>query len=329
MSKKDTTPVEAASKRQPVAVLDELEIGNQEAELAAYLEVDLMAPVGVLKARIRSDAETGLRVLLSMGLRLMALKAATPHGEYEDALNEVGVSPREARRSMQMARAFAAETDVSRREQILHLGKTKGVALLAASPAVRDQILGDPELAEEAAEASRRELENTVKALEGKLKRAQSDLNDAQQINQGLTKKKLKSDLRADTQLVRDECLHQQALVEYGALALKKAWDAVQAEDHTSPEHALRRDQIVHAARAAAVAATQVAREIEEQAEGVALTTAHLLTEAEVSAWAADWETIRAGLRAKDAARFDRLQQDLPRDVGRPKGSGKKGQAEA
>lgn len=325
MSKNEVTTTNAP----PVAHL-ETTLGDSERALAAYMEVDLEAPPEALLYRIRQDAEYGLRLVITMGLRLLALKEKTPHGEFEDELADVGISTREAQKAMQTARAFAAEGDARRREQLLQLGKSKGMALLAASPETRNQILGDPELAAEAAEASKRELENRVKSLERQLVKTQADLNDAQQINQGLTKKKLKSDLRADTQLVRDECLHQQALVEYGAMALKKAWDGVMAEDSKAPEHALRRDQVVHAARAAAAAAVKVAREIEEAAgDGVQLTMLHMLTPEEAKAWAADWETIRSGLRAQDAARFDRLQADLPRDVGRPKGSKTKGKAEA
>jgi hypothetical protein len=321
------------SNAPPVAHLDEsanrqmsadLEIGASEAALASYLEVDLQAPPEVLLVRIRQDAETGLRLVIAMGLRLMALKSKAVYGQFEEQLLDIGVSPREAQKAMQTARAFAAETDARRREQLLHLGKTKGMALLAAKPETRDQILGDPELASEAAEATKRELENRIHTLERRLVKTQADLNDAQQINQGLTKKKLKSDLRADTQLVRDECLHQQALCDYGAQALLKAWNTVVDEPLNAPEHKLRREQIILAARAAAAATAKVLFEIlESQGEDAVMYAGseHMLTAEEASAWATEWETIRSGLVAKDAARFDRAQADLPRDVGRPRGS--------
>lgn len=305
----------------PVALL---EIGDQELALAAYLEVDVQAPSEVLLVRIRQDAETGLRLVISMGLRLMALKSKAAHGQFEEQLLDIGVSPREAQKAMQTARAFATETDARRREQLLHLGKTKGMALLAAKPETRDQILDDPELASEAAEATKRELENRIHSLERQLVKTQADLNDSQQINQGLTKKKLKSDLRADTQLVRDECLHQQALCDYGAQALLKAWNAVVDEPLNAPEHNLRREQIILAARAAAGATAKVLYEIlESQGEDAVMYAGseHMLTLEEANAWATEWETLRSGLMAKDAARFDRAQADLPRDVGRPKGS--------
>ncbi|MBP8149177.1 MAG: DUF3102 domain-containing protein [Limnohabitans sp.] len=300
------------------------DVSAHEMELAAFLEVDMAAPAPVLLSRIRQDAETGLRLVITMGLRLLALKAKTAHGEFEGKLDDVGVSVREAQKCMQTARVFASETDNRRREQILHLGKTKGMALLATNPEVRDQILESEELASEAAEATKRELENTIKTLERDLKRVQTEKNDLEQINAGLTKKKLKSDLRADTQLVRDECLHQQALCDYGAQALLKAWNSVVEEPLNAPEHHLRRDQIVLAARAAAAATAKVLYEILESAGEEAVMYAgseHMLTAEEAAAWANEWETLKSGHTAKDAARFDRAQADLPRDVGRPKGS--------
>lgn len=168
------------------------------------------------------------------------------------------------------------------------------------------------------------EAQRTIESLNKKVTQAQSALNDQIEINQGLTKKKLKSDLRADTQLVRDECLHQQALCDYGAQALLKAWNAVVNEPLNAPEHQLRREQIILAARAAAAATAKVLYEIlESEGDGAVehVGTEHMLTPEEAHAWATEWETLRSGLVAKDAARFDRMQGDVPRDVGRPKGS--------
>lgn len=168
------------------------------------------------------------------------------------------------------------------------------------------------------------EAQNTIDALTEKVSAVQSELNDQLVINQGLTKKKLKSDLRAETQLVRDECLHQQALCDYGAQALLKAWNAVVNEEVGAPEHSLRRDQIIHAARAAAASTAKVLHEILESADGDVperVTSEHMLTPTEFEVWSAEWDVLRSGLTAKDATRFDRMQASLPREVGRPKGS--------
>lgn len=324
MSKNVKAPPVAHFENAGEVALANSDVTSSELELAAYLEVDMTAPTPVLMTRIKQDAETGLRLVITMGLRLLALKGKTEHGEFEDKLSETGVSVREAQKCMQTARIFASETDARRREQILHLGKTKGMALLAANPQVREQILESAEFAADVADGTKRELEQRIKSLEAKLGKTQSALNDQEEINAGLVKRKLKSDLRADTQLVRDECLHQQALCDYGAQALLKAWHAVCEEDAKAPEHLLRRDQIVFAARAAAAATAKVLHEIELSAGDDApdaVDVAHMLTIEEAKFWASEWETLRSGLIAKDAARFDRAQAELPRDVGRPKGS--------
>jgi hypothetical protein len=143
-----------------------LEIGEPERALAAYLEIDLNAPLLDLKRRLRMDSQAALLTEIATGLRLMAVKAQLPHGEFGDALIELEIAERTARTAMQTARAFAAEVDARRREQILQLGKTKGVALLAANPQIREQLLSVPELAAEVSDATTRELQKRIRELE-------------------------------------------------------------------------------------------------------------------------------------------------------------------
>jgi hypothetical protein len=164
----------------------------------------------------------------------------------------------------------------------------------------------------------------SIDTLTDKVAMVQGKLNDQVEINQGLTKKRLKSDLRSDTQLVRDECLHQQALCDYGAQALLKQWNDVLDEDPSAPEHRLRREQVVIAARSAAAATAKVLHQIHESAgEDLPerVTTAHMLTPDEFEAWEMEWASLRGGLIAKDSARKGRLQEELPKGVGRPKGA--------
>lgn len=290
------------------------------------MHIDLTAPIEARWGKAREHLEHESANRAAYGLLIQSIKDDLPHGQFLPELERRGFDERAARQAMAHAR-FVFSQPLQNQARLLEMPVTKVAALAQADPEVVEVLMEDGETVEK---TTVRGLLNELKAVKAQLSDAKTALNDEKQINAGLTKKKLKSDLRADTQLVRDECLHQQALCEYGAMALKKAWDAVQAEDKNAPEHALRRDQIVHAARAAAAAAVKVAREIEEAAgDDVALTMLHMLTPEEAKAWAADWETIRSGLRAQDAARFDRAQAELPRDVGRPKGSKTKGKAEA
>lgn len=177
-----------------------LEIGSAERGLADYLEVDMHAQVDTQIARIKQDAKDGLKTALRMGLRLMSVKAACEHGEFDHRLYEAGVGAREAQNCMQAARAYAAEGDARRRDALLEMGKTKGMALLATIPEVREQIMDSPELMADALEGTTRDFEAQLarlkaevvdlaverdtaladlKATEKKLKRSQRDDEDA------------------------------------------------------------------------------------------------------------------------------------------------------
>lgn len=142
-----------------------MEISHAEEALAAYLEVDLAAEVGLQLERIKSDARTGVETALRMGLRLLAVRAACEHGAFEQLVFEAGVGERDAQRCIQLAQVYAAEGDQRRREALLGMGKSKAVVLLGAMPEVRERIMGSPELLSEALEGSKRELEAQIKVL--------------------------------------------------------------------------------------------------------------------------------------------------------------------
>jgi len=210
--KNDLTVIDAEPKREPVPVL---EIGEPERALAAYLEVDLNAPLLDLKRRLRVDSQTALLTEIATGLRLMAVKAQLPHGEFGDALIELEILERTARAAMQTARAFAAEGDARRREQLLEMGKAKGVILLCQKPEVRDQILGDPDLAAQVAEESKRDLQKRIKDLQAERDTAKNQASALQHEVNILTRTQIPGDGEFDARTfeVRQEC----AALEYAA----------------------------------------------------------------------------------------------------------------
>lgn len=321
MSKKNEVEVLAAEDKYAMFAHLKIDDGFKQ-----KMEIDLTASIEHRWGKAREHLEHESANRAAYGLLIQSIKNDLPHGQFLPELERRGFDVRGAQQAMAHAR-FVFSQPVQNQARLLEMPVTKVAALAQADPEVVEVLMEDGDTVEK---TTVKGLINQLKAVQAELSGVKSALNDQIQINQGLTKKKLKSDLRADTQLVRDECLHQQALVEYGALALLKAWEGVMAEDTGAPEHNLRRDQIVHAVRAAAAAAVKVARQIEQEAGGdVQVTMLHMLTPEEAKAWQADWDTIRSGLRASDAARFDRLQAELPRDVGRPKGSKTKGKAEA
>ena len=163
------------SNTQPVAYLG---VTDAEHALAEFLEVDLSAEPAVLLSRVKDDSRKLLVSEIAMGLRLIALKGRLEHGEFLPAVADIGIADRAAQAAMRTASAFAAEGDARRRQQLLDMGKTKGAALLAAKPEVREQILNDPELAQEAAEASKMELQRLLKDKEAQIERHQKAYAD-------------------------------------------------------------------------------------------------------------------------------------------------------
>ena len=218
-------------KALPVAVL---EMTDAEHGLAEYLEVDLAASAQVLAARVKEDAGHLLLTEIRMGLRLMAMKAKVEHGEFEGLLAEIGIPERGAQKAMQTSRAFAAVGDARRREQILALGKTKGVALLLAKPEVREQILNDPELSQEAMEASKLELQRLLKDKEGQIERHQQAYADleTQLENKELELRKLS---RVDPAALLTRSMRAEAVAEAAAIQeccdnLARLWEAASTE---------------------------------------------------------------------------------------------------
>lgn len=219
--KNDLTVIDAEPKRQTLPFLEigealpGLEIGEPERALAAYLEVDLTAELDALKRRLRVDSRTALLTEIAMGLRLMAVKARLPHGAFGDALIDLEIPERTARAAMQTARAYAAEGEARRREQLLDMGKAKGVTLLSQKPEIRDQILGDPDLAAQVAEESHRDLQKRIKDLQAERDTFRNQAGTLQTQINILTRTQMPGDGEFDARTfeVRQEC----AALEYAA----------------------------------------------------------------------------------------------------------------
>ena len=143
-----------------------LEIGDAERALAAFFEVDMTVPVEVQMERVAADARRGLETAICMGLRLLAIREQSVHGEFEARLHECGLGRRDAFNCMNLARSFAAEGDQLRRDSLLEMGKTKALVLLAADPALREQIMESPELLRDALDASARQFAEQLAELE-------------------------------------------------------------------------------------------------------------------------------------------------------------------
>lgn len=166
------------TKKTELAVVDATtharalpEIGDGEQALADYLEVDLKAHPGALWARCKEDADAGTKTALRIGLRLLALKDASEHGEFATRMQEAGIGLRDGQNCMRLAQAYAAEGDARRREALLAMGKAKAVRLLGQIPRVREQVFESAELLTDLLDSSKREFEAELKKLKGELER--------------------------------------------------------------------------------------------------------------------------------------------------------------
>jgi len=230
------------SKRQPVAVL---EITDAEISLAEYLEVDLTASVEMLVARVKEDAGNLLLTEIRIGLRLAALKAKTEHGEFEERLSDIGVGERDARRAMQTARAYAAEGDARRRQQIMEMGKTKGVALLMANPEVRELILSNPDLAQAAVESTKREMAHLLKEKEALIERKDKAYADLE-VQLETRSRELQKLSRLDPAALFTRSVRAEAVANAAALGevcenLIRLAEAVNDESIAAEQRSLRR----------------------------------------------------------------------------------------
>lgn len=155
------------SKLTSAGYFDEAtEITSGMRGLADYLGVNLDADINAHKLLCNKDMEAGYEATLRVGLRLIAIKQACGHGEFQGICEQLGLSVGSRRRAMILAVNMSEAGDKKRIETLMSLGQTKALDFLALPPAAQDRIADDPELLRESIEASSREFKKKIKALE-------------------------------------------------------------------------------------------------------------------------------------------------------------------
>lgn len=90
----------------------------------------------------RADAERLGMTTARLGAQLCALKQRLPHGQFEVALDDIGLSPRNAQHCMQIAHFLAVQPD-DRLRRFAELPKSKVLELARAEPEVLDEFLSN------------------------------------------------------------------------------------------------------------------------------------------------------------------------------------------
>ena len=137
--------------------------------------------------------------LFALGTSLILLRERCEHGEFMARLDRIGVEPRVAQKSMQIARKFSNAPMSAHLEQ---LGKSKLLELLVLDDEQIEELTTDGQTGELAlddlATMSVKELRNTVRSLRGDLD-AKDAVLDKQQKKLTSLQVQLKKKVVADT----------------------------------------------------------------------------------------------------------------------------------
>lgn len=159
-----TTKAKSSSEIEKANRLTSGDLAQPEIQrVANALGVDVSQENGNLIDYLRRQAETLGMTIAKIGIGLAALKARLPHGEFEAALEPIGLAPQRARECMQIARFLAAQPD-ERLRRFAELPKSKVLELAKAEPEVLDEFL-ENEDGEELEALSVRDLRFSIKDL--------------------------------------------------------------------------------------------------------------------------------------------------------------------
>jgi hypothetical protein len=143
MAKKQTGEVVPANRRTSA----DLDFTEQDAAAAAGLGVVTGGSAADRITRAITAYNQAARLAVEAGYLLLSVKAETDHGQFDEGVQALGLSPRRARELMQMAK-FTTALPEGQRAELLALPKSKVLALAGADPEVIEQMLEDGELSD-------------------------------------------------------------------------------------------------------------------------------------------------------------------------------------
>ena len=190
-------PAAIAAANQ-LAVIEEQRTSKVKA-LAATLHYTGPTHPDALEA-IAIEAQRHIHAgLFALGTSLILLRESCEHGEFMSRIDRIGVEPRVAQKSMQIARKFSNAPMSAHLEQ---LGKSKLLELLVLDDEQIEELTADGQTGELAlddiATMSVKELRNTIRSLRGDLDAKDAVLDKTQKKLTGL-QVQLKKKVVADT----------------------------------------------------------------------------------------------------------------------------------
>lgn len=187
VSKDTGAMVEVKPNRRTSGDLNAQDIQRVAIALGVDIEQDQAALIGYL----RRQTETLGMTIAKIGIGLASLKERLPHGEFESALESIGLAPQRARECMQIGHFLAAQPD-DRLRRFAELPKSKVLELAKAEPEVLDDYLNSNEDGDELEGVSVRELRLRLRELREKNNQVKDEL-----INKDMELETARNELKA------------------------------------------------------------------------------------------------------------------------------------
>lgn len=143
MAKKQTGEVTVANARTSA----HLEFSPADATAAEGLGIVVGGSAADRITRAVMAYNQAARMAVEAGYLLLSVKSETDHGQFDEGVRSLGLSPRRAQELMQTAKFITSLPDAQRAE-MLALPKSKVLALAGADPEVIEQMLEDGDLSD-------------------------------------------------------------------------------------------------------------------------------------------------------------------------------------
>lgn len=153
----------------------DLELDDKDAALADELSIDLARDTETLLDSAVEKANRSGRLVVEVGLELLAAKRARAHGEWYPLLESRGLTQQRASEFMRYAK-FASRLPAAERRKMLALPKKKVLVLAAAEPETIDELLASDDEFDALTALSPIELRRKVKALESEKRNLEGHL---------------------------------------------------------------------------------------------------------------------------------------------------------
>lgn len=305
---------------------------SQVTEMAQQLGYDGALTVDALEDGIRIYQRRTVEDCLELGKRLLLLKGITPHGEFSQRIDALGVSDRTAQRFMQAA------AKISQNRHLADLStRVKSVSGILELVTHDDDVLEDLSKMDDIDTMTASELRARVRQLQegdseeiANLKKREKNY-EAELEKQGLQIKRLTKEKKRLTEFeprteeIRQECM---ALQEEACLpinSLRTLFDELLRESATDPsaESRLRVEHAWIAAHIVAARAMDVLADLYRGTEDLDLPKralgTHILTPEEAQEWLLAKGMIQNKHEAAKAQRKEAAEAAKPKGPGRPR----------